>query len=389
MTAAASSHPDVSIVIPNWNGVQHLERCFATLQLLAYPGHVEQILVDNGSTDGSVQYMAKRFPRVRVLKNEVNTGFAAAVNRGAREANGKIVAFMNNDMRVDPSWLSELVKPIVEKKARCTASLILSWDGTRVNYGGGGMNFHGIGIQLGMDDADIDRWKKPGDTLFACGGAMAIDRGLFLDVDGFDEDFFAYYEDVDLGWRLWVLGETVRYVPTSITYHHHSATSRRIDVHRLRLLQIRNPLLSIFKNYDDENVERALPAAILLTLRRTKYLLALDENEFTLAGNRGMKTGPFASLRARGAKKLPGKRVPMAGLADVLAINEVMTHFDKFAGKRRRIQEARKRPDKEILPLFVDPFWPAERSDDYSRLSHELTAFFGVDKMFAAKKRAH
>jgi GT2 family glycosyltransferase len=373
--------PDVAVVIPNWNGKHHLEGCFESLNRLAYPGEVEPILVDNGSKDGSVDFVRRRFPRVRIVENAVNTGFAPACNQGADASRAEIVAFLNNDMRVEPTWLSELVKPIVAGDARCTGSLILSWDGTVVNYAGGGMNFHGIGCQVGMNDPDVAKYRQPGETLFACGGAMAIDRELFLECGGFDNDFFAYYEDVDLGWRLWVIGERVLYVPSSVCYHHHSATSGRVDIHRIRLLQIRNPLFAIFKNYDDENLKRALPAALLLTLRRTKYLLALDESEFTMLGNRGLNTGAFADLKARSKARLQGATVPMAGLADVLAINELASHLPKLIEKRRWIQERRKRRDEEILPLFKEPFWLAEKAPEYAELQRMLTSFFGLDEI--------
>lgn len=374
------SLPDVTIVVPNWNGKHHLDLCFGTLNQLAYAGHVELVLVDNGSVDGSVAYMRRRFPRVRLIENPTNQGFAAACNAGADLARTEIVAFLNNDMRVEPDWLTELVRPIVAKEGRCTASLILSWDGSEVNYAGGAMNFHGIGIQLGMNDRDIERWKTPGDTLFACGGAMAMDRALFLEVGGFDHDFFAYYEDVDLGWRLWVLGERVLYVPRSVVYHHHSATSGRVDVHRIRRLQIRNPIYAIFKNYDDPNLRRALPAALLLTLRRTKYLLNLDESEFSLEGGRGMKHGRFGNAKVRAKAKLKGANVSMAGLADILAINDLMDRLPGFAAKRQWIQSRRKRPDSEILTLFRDPFWTAEKTDDYADLQRDLLQFFELDE---------
>ena len=157
---------DVSVVVPNWNGKHHLESCFSSLDKLAYPGQVEFILVDNGSVDGSVAFMARHFPRVKLIRNTTNQGFAAACNAGAELANSPIVAFLNNDMRVDPSWLSELVKPINAGETNCTASLILSWDGSVVNFAGGGMNFHGIGIERGMNATDIEQYREVSTSLY-------------------------------------------------------------------------------------------------------------------------------------------------------------------------------------------------------------------------------
>ena len=93
---------------------------------------------------------------------------------------------------------------------------------------------------------------------------MAMDREVFEEVGGFDIQFFAYYEDVDLGWRTWVQGHTVEYTPRAVCYHHHSSTSRRLPRETLRVLQVRNPLLACFKNYDDANLRKVFPTMLAL-----------------------------------------------------------------------------------------------------------------------------
>jgi hypothetical protein len=289
--------------------------------------------------------------------------------------------FLNNDMRVEPAFLRELVAPIVRGECQATTGKMLSWDGKLVNSAGGGMNFHGLGIQIGLDDTDLSAHRQPGETLFACGGAMVVERELFLAAGGFDEHFFAYYEDVDLGWRLWVLGERIRFVPSSVAYHHHSATSVRIDLHKLRLLQIRNPLQTIFKNYDDENLRRVLPAALLLTLRRTKYQLTLNEALYSLKPGGGQKRGPLAALRVKLAARLNKARVSRAGLADVLAINELLDDLPGLIARRRAVQDRRLRPDAEIIPLFREPFWPAEAASEYAGIQSELVRFLDLQEV--------
>jgi len=373
--------PDVTVIVPNWNGRRHLERCFESLSVLDYAARIRLLLVDNGSEDGSIRYVRRRFPGVEILENRSNQGFAAACNRGARAADTPLLAFLNNDMRVEPAWLTELVLGVASGPARCAGSLILSWDGRRVNFAGGGMNFHGLGIQIGLDDTDLSAHRQPAETLFACGGAMAVERELFLAAGGFDEHFFAYYEDVDLGWRLWILGERIRFVPSSVAYHHHSATSVRIDLHKLRLLQIRNPLQTIFKNYDDENLRRVLPAALLLTLRRTKYQLTLNEALYSLKPGGGQKRGPLAALRVKLAARLNKARVSRAGLADVLAINELLDDLPGLIARRRAVQDRRLRPDAEIIPLFREPFWPAEAASEYAGIQSELVRFLDLQEV--------
>ena len=370
--------PDATVVVPNWNGKHHLERCFTSIAALDYPGRVEAVLVDNGSEDGSVEFMRRRFPDVGLITNPGNEGFARACNAGAAAASTPVVAFLNNDMRVDPRWLRALTDAM-GGDVRCVGSKILSWDGKELNFAGGAMNFHGIGVQRGLGERDLARFDDEADSLFACGGGMAIDRALFLEAGGFDEGFFAFYEDVDLGWRLWVRGERVRYVPTSVAYHHHSATANRVDVHLMRRLHVRNPLLTLFKNYDDENLRRALPAALLLSLRRTKYLLALDERGWSLEEGARPRTGPLAVLRTRIDARRNRVSVPRAGIADILAINDLLDDLPGWIDRRREVQAARRRPDAEIVPLFVEPRRPAEDPREYLEIQDELLRFLGLD----------
>ena len=164
----------------------------------------------------------------------------------------------------------------------CTTGKMLSWDGKLMNSAGGGMNFHGIGIQHGYlaePQAEHDRARK---TLFACGGAMAVRRDVFREVGGFDTEFFAYYEDVDLGWRMWVLGHEIHYAPKAICYHHHSSTSRTFPRETIRLLQVRNPVLACFKNYDDAHLRQVLPGALALSLRRAVLAAGISDDGFRI-----------------------------------------------------------------------------------------------------------
>src|SRR5213075_442139 len=106
--------PHVSVVIPNFNGMEHLEQCLASLGELDYPAdRLEVLVVDNASTDESARFVRKRFPKTRLLELTENRGFAAACNRGAHDGRGSVVAFLNNDMRVDPAWARELVAPLI------------------------------------------------------------------------------------------------------------------------------------------------------------------------------------------------------------------------------------------------------------------------------------
>lgn len=379
--------PRVSIVTLNWNGRKHLRGCFDSLAALDYPEELREVLlVDNGSDDGSVEEVRAQHAWVRLEVNSRNLGFSVGCNQGAQLAESpEIVVFLNNDIRVEPGFLRALVAPIVRGVCQSTTAKMLSWDGQLLNSTGGGMNFHGIGIQRGYLLEPSAEYDVPRRTLFACGGAMAIKSEVFAELGGFDEEFFAYYEDVDLGWRSWVHGYSVHYEPTAVCYHHHSSTSRRLPVERLRLLQVRNPLLACFKNYDTDNLRRVLPAMLGLAIRRA--FLCADLGDLSDLRVENLQTLPrggrlrrvLARLFGRGS----GKRAvdPMA-VADLVAINDLIGRWDHWMERRLEVQARRARGDEEILPLLLRPLWCIEQDPGYQELQNGLVHFLGLDRLF-------
>lgn len=388
-TAPLAEHelPRCSIVILNWNGRHHLAGCFESLAGLDYPKErFEVVLIDNGSTDGSLEEVRRDHAWVRVVENTRNVGFSAGCNQGAREARDpEVLAFLNNDVRVEPAFLRALVAPIVRRRCEATTGRMLSWNGKRVDSAGGGMNFHGLGIQRGYQQAPGPEFDEPRLSLFACGGAMAMDAATFDEVGGFDEEFFAYYEDVDLGWRTWVLGHSVQYVPSAVCYHHHSSTSARVPVERLRLLQVRNPLLACFKNYDDDNLRRVLPAMLALATRRAFLNVGVpDPKSYRI--EELDELGPVGRLARLWKRRAAGEGqevVRRAGLADLVAINDLIGQWDHWIERRREVQSRRRRADEEILRLFLRPLWCIEDDYGYKELQEGATRFFGIDELFA------
>ena len=385
---ADSELPRCSVVILNWNGRQHLAGCFESLAALDYPSELfEVILIDNASDDGSVEEVRRDHDWVRLIVNERNVGFSVGCNQGASLADRPdVLVFINNDIRVEPAFLRELVAPIIRGDCAATTARMLSWDGKLMNSAGGGMNFHGMGIQRGYLEPLEPRFDQPRHTLFACGGAMAMDATLFHEVGGFDEEFFAYYEDVDLGWRTWVMGHSVRYVPSAICYHHHSSTSRRLPIETLRLLQVRNPLLACFKNYSDENLRSVLPVMLALANRRLFLSSGLaDQSAYRIEhvqslGGNGLWTRLWARLRGKLRETEEVKRV---AIADLLAINDWIGRWDHWMERRRAVQCKRQRSDEEIFKLFLRPMWCIEEESGYKELQAGATEFMGVERMFA------
>ena len=383
---ASSALPRVTVIVLNYNGRHHLEGCFSSLAELDYPKEkLDVLLIDNGSEDGSAAEMRERHAWVRFVANPTNAGFAGGCNQGADiSQESEVLCFLNNDMRVEPAFLRELVAPIVRGECRCTSGKMYSWDGKLINSAGGGMNFHGIGIQHGYLAAPGPEHDVPRKTLFACGGAMAIDAALFRTIGGFDPEFFAYYEDVDLGWRLWLLGHEVHYAPKAVCYHHHSSTSRAFPPETVRLLQVRNPMLACFKNYADENLRRVLPAMLALATRRMLLVAGIpDDKPFRIQAAR-TEPKPARRLFARLRKQLPGSApVRRIAVADLIGVNDLLGNWDHWMRRRAQVQALRKRSDDEIFGLFLKPLWCIEDEPAYGRLQRGLEEFLGLDSAFA------
>lgn len=253
--------PDlVSIVIPNWNGKRFLPACLDSLAQLNYP-KVEIIVVDNGSHDGSCELLQESYPHVRVARFEQNTGFSVAVNRGIKEARGEFVALLNNDTTVDCNWLSEMVKVMREHAeiASCGCKMLSYDDRTILDGAGDGYRRGGLPGRIGHREKDCGQFDKMRYILGACGGAALYRRTLFDDIGLFDEDYFAYLEDVDMGLRAQSAGYKCLYVPTAIMYHLGCGTTGSGYSPLVVKLSAQNNWNTIIKNVPNSLLLKFLP----------------------------------------------------------------------------------------------------------------------------------
>lgn len=219
----------VSVIIPNWNGKQFLEECLDSIEKQTFSSF-EVIFVDNGSIDGSADWVEGRYPHwVRVIRNSENLGFAEGNNIGIRHARGKYIVFLNNDTVVAPGWLEELIKP-AEKDPMIgmCASKVLSYDQPDVLEATGELLFRD-GLNRARGHREVDRGQYDSDVeIFFPPGCGALYRKITLDEIGvFDKDFFAYGEDADLGLRARWAGWKCQYVPKSVVYHKGSGSTGR------------------------------------------------------------------------------------------------------------------------------------------------------------------
>jgi GT2 family glycosyltransferase len=207
-------------VVVTWNGAHLLPACLDALLGEGAP----VLVVDNASTDGTAELFAARYPQVQVVVNPVNTGFAGGVATGLQQVRTPYAVLVNNDAQVRPGWLAELLAPLADPEVAAVTSKLVLPDG-RLNSAGGYLEANGYGHDLGFGEPDDGRFSTPAEVAYGCGAALALRMDAVRAVGGMDPRFFLYYEDVDLSWRLWLGGWTVRYQPTAVVEHQHSATT--------------------------------------------------------------------------------------------------------------------------------------------------------------------
>ena len=309
--------PIASIIIPNWNGREWLDRCLRSL-LAQTLQPVEIVVVDNGSTDGSVDWLRRAFPGVRVLAQPENLGFARATNLGIRASGGEFVVFFNNDAWAEPDWLERCVTAMRGDRdiASVACRTLVYYHPDRIFSLGDGFlpNGDGVNIARGMryrPDLPMPRW------VFGPSGCTAVYRRAALEEVGLpDEDYVSYHEDVDLNWRLLRAGYKCLYVPEAVAYHVGYATGRKMN-DAVAFMSGRNRLLVLFKNLP---WTLWLRFAVPLALRQAQMLW------WAIKGNAEMWVrcrGALASLRhlpREWRKRLAAGPLRRIGVAEVTAL---------------------------------------------------------------------
>jgi GT2 family glycosyltransferase len=219
----------ISVVVVTWNGRQYLEACLNAVA--AQVGvRTETILVDNASTDGTVEYVRDRFPSVRIVALPENRGFAGGNNAGVHEARGEFVALLNNDTVPEPTWLRTLIGGIDTNAgfSLVTSRIVYMHDPGIIDSAGDSF-FSSGGAFKRHHGASVDLARESTEVFGVCGAACLMPKRVFDELGGFDEDFFASHEDVDLSYRARLLGYRCRYVADAVVRHHGSATIGRVS----------------------------------------------------------------------------------------------------------------------------------------------------------------
>ncbi|MDP3740132.1 MAG: glycosyltransferase family 2 protein [Hyphomonadaceae bacterium] len=224
---AVADAPEITVIVVNYNGGKFLRGCLASLAAQTH-GSFETILVDNASTDGSIDTIVEKPDRLTILRETSNHGFARGNNLGAGQAKGRWVALLNPDAEAAPDWLESLMRAVGERPShRIVASLQIAMSDNKILDGAGDCYLaYGYAWRGGFGRS-VSETPQAGECFAPCGAAALYPRDVFLTAGGFDEGYFCYHEDVDLGFRLRLLGERCQFDPRCLVRHAGSGITGR------------------------------------------------------------------------------------------------------------------------------------------------------------------
>jgi GT2 family glycosyltransferase len=320
----------ISVVVVNWNRRELLRACLASLACQSGVTF-ETIVVDNGSTDGSASLAEGEFG-ARVIRNSENRGFCAANNQGIAAARGEFIALLNNDAEADPQWLCELHRACASRaEVGMAASKILVWeDPSRIDKAGHLIFPDGQNRGRGSGAVDRGQFDDDADVAWPDGCAAMYRKSMLDTIGGFDEDFFAYGDDAELGLRARIAGWQSVYAPGAVVRHHRGSTLGKDSGRRLELIERNRVLLAL----------KLFPAALLFA------------NPFYFA----LRLAAGAILAGRGA----GDTAHFPGVSGKLAMAGALVRGDlaalrlapKILRKRAEIDRLRKLSPGDVRRLI-------------------------------------
>jgi len=250
------NQPLISIIIVNYNGKTYLEKCLDSLSKITYKNY-EIILVDNNSEDDSIEFVKKHYPLNIIIKLDRNYGYAYPNNVGAKNAKGELLLFLNNDTWVDSKFISEMINVLNhDKNIAICQSLILQPNG-EVDSSGDFID------EIGVSFSSKEKVDDTRTILSAKGASMLVRKDVFESLGGFDEKFFVSFEDVDFGWRSWILGYRAVVCPKSIVSHVGGQTIKDIKP-EIIFHGLKNQISMKITNFENTRVFKSLVLFFIL-----------------------------------------------------------------------------------------------------------------------------
>ena len=316
--------PFCSVNVLNYNEKEYLNNCLASLSKINYPRkRYEIILIDNGSSDGSVDFVKETFPKIKIIQNR-NIGFSAGNNIALRNEESDYCILLNADAAVDKNWLVELVKVAESDKSigLCTSKIMMLDDNKIINSAGGVVHFLGFAWPRGLYTRDKNQFDKNEETTLASGASLLIRKNIFRKVGYFDEIYFLYCEDLDYTWRARLAGFKAIFVPNSVVYHKYGGSVRKNITNFKKFYFVeRNRLVTIMKNYSLETLLVILPIMLLTEIGFMLYYSSLGS--------------PLLKIRT---------------------YYWILKNIKGILIKRKEIQITREVTDGEVVGLFVSKF---------------------------------
>lgn len=316
-----------AVVIPNWNGKGLLKDCLNSLYRQSFKDF-EIILVDNGSSDGSIKYTLENYPQVRIIRLNKNYGFARAINEGVKNSLSEYVVFLNNDTSVDKDWLKNLIQCAdFHPEVISVNSRILNFtDRKKIDGVGILINEVGQARSIGWNEKDSGQYETEQYIFGATGGASLFRRLDFIKMGMFDEKYFMYSEEVDFAFRAQFLGFKSVYCPQAFVYHKHKSTAKKMPQY-IEYWQFKNMTQTIIKDF---------PTAIILKNWRWLKIILVHLNTIFYQLKNGFWWPPL--------------------MADLW----IFFHLIQLLRERREIQSNRKVTDSYIESFLEDKkitFW--------------------------------
>lgn len=367
--------PDLSAVVVHHRGHEQLFESLAALEA-ACRGRVpaETIVVDNAS-GLPVGELLRRYPTARRVTADSNVGFAAGCRLGAEAARGRFLMFVNDDAVVDaeaPLLLAQALDR-ADPDVVAVGGRLTDWAGERNDFSDGFLTFDGHAFQsdVGRPVADLSEATPGDERLFACGALMAVRRTEFLGSGGFDDDYFAYLEDVDFGWRQWIFGRRIIAEPRAVARHRGGATGEALGIYSRGYLFEKNAFATAFKNFDREHFAALMPSVLAAFLARISEMLASRNPGAAELGRDPYATPPAPPSFARKLFGIADAPPPPVRVEDPLtaahlrALLWIHRNREPLAAKRRAVQAGRQRPDSDIFarfPLRLVPTYPGDET---------------------------
>lgn len=328
MRSSVSLKPFVSIIILNYNGGDLVAHCLKSVLDLDYD-NFEVVLLDNDSTDGSMDLLINTFtsePRLKMFRNGKNLGYAEGNNVGVQKSKGEYLVFLNNDVLVDPFFLTDLVD-VMEKDPSVAAAQakLMYMDHPKLFYSAGHyLDYFGVVHVLGEFEEDKGQYDRVYSMFGAHGAAFIVRHDIFLKAGGFDPDFFLLFEESDLCWRFWLMGYRVVFAPKAVAYHKHGYAHKRSSFGReasLTYFYVRNRLNSMLKNYSWPRLLLFLPPHMILLL--ITLFMKINQRDYE------------------------------SGKSLIRAIRWNISNSGRTMQKRRKVQNIRRVPDKFLIKTSV------------------------------------